>query len=87
MLRIVVLFMLFVALLVWIAMLLRRAISFDIKLLISMMLFAAMGYALLDEYGSGWAAFGAAFGLLIGIEIKERFYKTLQDIYKDLTKD
>ena len=51
----------------------------DTQLLISALVFAGIGFAIGEHYqGLGWGVFGAALGLLIGIEVKETLFKVFK---------
>ena len=81
-----------IGMLVWFFSALRSAFkkrtSLSVQLLISMMFFGGIGFAVGDHYwGSGWAIFGAVFGLLVGIELKEKLFQAVRMIYKDLAED
>ncbi len=63
----------------------KKRTSMNVQLLISMMFFGGIGYAVGDHYwGSGWATFGAVFGVLAGIELKEKFFQVIRIVYKDI---
>ena len=65
----------------------RKREPWDTKLYISIMLFAGLGFAIGDYYlGLGWALFGAIFGILIGIELKEKLFKLLEMLYRDIVE-
>ena len=65
----------------------RKREPWDIQLLISIMLFAGIGFAIGDHYlGLGWAIFGAIFGILIGIELKEKLFQLLDMVYRDIVE-
>jgi len=62
-------------------------ISFNIQTLISIMIFAGIGFAIGEHYYSlEWGMFGAVLGGLIGIEVKEKLFKILDMIYRDLAE-
>lgn len=66
----------------------KKRTSLSVQLLISMMFFGGIGFAVGDHYwGSGWATFGAVFGVLVGIELKEKLFQTIRMVYKDITED
>ncbi len=76
-------------LLLWFFSLLRsifkKRTSLSVQLLISMMFFGGIGFAVGNHYwGSGWATFGAVFGLLVGIELKEKLFQVIHIVYKDI---
>jgi hypothetical protein len=52
-----------------------------------MMFFGGVGYALGQHFSSGWAVFGAGFGVLIGIEYKDNLFKFLHLLYRDIVED
>ena len=65
----------------------RKREPWDIQLLISIMLFSGIGFAIGDHYfGLGWAIFGAIFGILIGIELKEKLFQLLYMVYRDIVE-
>ena len=76
--------LLFVGFIWWFTSWLKKRRAFNVKVLISMMFFAGVGFALGDYVGDGWGIFGLFFGLLVGIELKEKFYDTVKILYKDL---
>jgi len=59
----------------------------NIQLLISVMFFAGVGFAFGSHFSSGWAIFGAVFGVLIGAEYKEKLFDVLHLIYRDITEN
>jgi len=62
------------------------SISFNTQTLISVMIFAGIGFAIGEHYYSlGWGIFGAVLGGLIGIEVKEKLFQVVNMIYIDLT--
>jgi len=51
------------------------------------MIFAGIGFAIGEHYYSlEWGMFGAVLGGLIGIEVKEKLFKILDMIYRDLAE-
>ncbi len=81
--RVILLF----TIIVWFFALLLRGREVSVRLLISMMFFAGVGYAVGDSISDGWSIYGALLGMLVGIEIKERFFQLLQMIYQDFTEE
>jgi len=50
-----------------------------------MMFFGGIGFAVGNHYGGfGWATFGAVFGLLLGIELKEKLFQVVHMVYRDI---
>ena len=63
----------------------KKSNLLNIKLLISIMFFGGMGFAIGDYYlSSGWATFGAGFGVLVGIELKDKLFEAVEKVYQDL---
>jgi uncharacterized membrane protein len=53
-------------------------------MLISVMIFAGIGFAIGEHYYSlGWGIFGAVLGGLIGIEVKEKLFKMIDMVYAE----
>jgi hypothetical protein len=59
----------------------------NIRLLISMMFFGGIGFAFGNYFTPGWAIFGSVFGILIGIEYKDKLFELLHLVYRDITED
>ena len=50
-----------------------------------MMFFGGIGFAVGNHYwGSGWELYGAVFGLLVGIELKEKLFQVVHMVYRDI---
>jgi hypothetical protein len=64
-----------------------QATPINVKILISMMFFGGVGFAFGQHFSSGWAVFGAGFGVLIGIEYKDNLFKFLHLLYRDIVED
>ena len=62
----------------------KKRTSLNVQLLISMMFFGAIGFTIGNHYSLGWATFGAVFGLLLGIELKEKLFQIVHMVYKDI---
>ncbi len=63
----------------------KKRTPFNVQLLISMMFFGGIGFAVGNHYwGLGWATFGAVFGLLLGIELKEKLFQVVHMVYRDI---
>lgn len=61
------------------------SVSFNTRILISVMIFAGIGFAIGEHYHSlGWGIFGAVLGGLVGIEVKEKLFQVVNMIYIDL---
>jgi len=65
----------------------RQSTPFNVKILISMMFFGGVGFAFGQHFSSGWAMFGATFGVLLGIEYKDKLFEFLHLLYSDITKN
>jgi phosphoglycerol transferase MdoB-like AlkP superfamily enzyme len=87
--RFLLLFVTIVTLLLLFFTLLRRRFAqhtpISIKLLLSMLFFGGVGFAMGEYFSEGWAIFGAIFGALVGIEYKEKLFSLLHLLYKDIT--
>jgi len=60
-------------------------LSYNIQTLISVMIFAGLGFAIGEHYYTlGWSIFGAVLGGLIGIEVKEKLFKMIDMVYADV---
>ncbi|MEA1953079.1 MAG: hypothetical protein U9O24_01630 [Campylobacterota bacterium] len=85
--RTLLLFAILIGIFTFLKSVLKKQRTFNIQLLISMMLFGGIGYAVGDYYlDSGWAIFGAVFGVLVGVELKEKLYQVIGMIYRDFTE-
>ena len=63
------------------------SLSFNIQTLISVMIFAGIGFAIGEHYCSlGWGIFGAILGGLVGIELKDKLYEAVEMVYKDIVE-
>ena len=62
----------------------KKRAPLNTQLLISMMSFGGIGFAIGNHYGLGWATFGVVFGLLLGIELKEKLFQVVHMVYKDI---
>lgn len=59
--------------------------TFDTRMLISIMIFSGIGFAMGEHYATfGWGIFGAVLGGLVGIEIKEKLFHGIDMLYADL---
>ena len=67
--------------------LLSRTASLDVKLLIVVLIFGGIGYAIGDHYSDGWAWFGVVLGGLIAVEVKENFYRVVDMLYDEFRED
>ena len=65
----------------------KQRTPFNIQLLISMMFFGGIGFSLGSHFSSGWAVFGAVFGILVGAEYKEQLFDLLHLVYRDITEN
>ena len=52
-----------------------------------MMFFGGIGFALGHYFSFGWSVFGATFGVLVGIEYKDKLFDLLHLVYRDITED
>lgn len=62
-------------------------LTFNLPSLISLLLFGAIGFAVGTHYSEGWAVFGAIFGGVVGIELKDKLYEVVGAVYRDITDD
>ena len=65
----------------------RQTTPINVKILISMMFFVGVGFALGQHFSSSWAVFGAGFGVLVGIEYKDTLFRFLHLIYRDIVEE
>jgi len=60
------------------------SISLNIQMLISVMIFAGIGFAIGEHYYTlGWGIFGAVLGGLLGIEVKEKLFNMIDMVYAE----